>query len=226
MRKLDLILENVRDEYMINLLEEGSTTELETLKTKKFLNENLNRIRKMLVEEGALEGVKQHLGNNWGKYLAGAGTLGVGALAANHFLGGEDVYPEGEAGPNTQAQTYAENPGSRIADPALQNAQSAATQSEADAILNPHGNQGLEARAGNPALQNAQSAATQDEADAILNAQGVVAPEAGKLLGFADGVRGTVNNVGTTYDNMTNGLSNAYNAAMKNITTPGGPEVR
>jgi len=138
MRKLDLILENVRDEYMINLLEEGSTTELETLKTKKFLNENLNRIRKMLVEEGALEGVKQHLGNNWGKYLAGAGTLGVGALAANHFLGGEDVYPEGEAGPNTQAQTYAENPGSRIADPALQNAQSAVSQSDTDAILNPN----------------------------------------------------------------------------------------
>ncbi len=80
MRKLDLILENVRDEYMINLLEEGETTELETLKTKKFLNENLNRIRKMLIEEGALEGVKQHLGDNWGKYLAGAGAAGAGAL--------------------------------------------------------------------------------------------------------------------------------------------------
>ncbi len=84
MRKLDLILENIRDEYMINLLEEGTSSELETLKTKKFLNENLNRIRKMLVEEGALEGVKQHLGDNWGKYLAGAGALGAGALA-NHY---------------------------------------------------------------------------------------------------------------------------------------------
>ncbi len=79
MRKLDLILENIRDEYMINLLEEGTSSELEALKTKKFLNENLNRIRKMLVEEGALEGVKQHLGDNWGKYLAGAGALGAGA---------------------------------------------------------------------------------------------------------------------------------------------------
>jgi hypothetical protein len=51
MRKIDLILENIRDEYMINLLEEGETTELEVLKTKKFLNESLGKIRKMLVEE-------------------------------------------------------------------------------------------------------------------------------------------------------------------------------
>ena len=80
MRKIDLIIESIRDEYMINLLEEGTTSELETLKTKKFLNENLNRIRKMLIEEGALEGVKQHLGDNWGKYLAGAGAVGAGAL--------------------------------------------------------------------------------------------------------------------------------------------------
>ncbi len=80
MRKIDLILESIRDEYMINLLEEGTASELETLKTKKFLNENLNRIRKMLVEEGALEGVQRHLGNNWGKYLAGAGG---GAALAN-----------------------------------------------------------------------------------------------------------------------------------------------
>ncbi len=70
MRKIDLILENIRDEYMINLLEEGTASELETLKTKKFLNENLNRIRKMLIEEGTLDGVKEHLGDNWGKYLA------------------------------------------------------------------------------------------------------------------------------------------------------------
>ncbi len=87
MRKIDLIIESIRDEYMINLLEEGSVSELESLKTKKFLNENLNRIRKMLVEEGALDGVKNHLANNWGKYLGGAGALGAGALAANHFMG-------------------------------------------------------------------------------------------------------------------------------------------
>ncbi len=81
---------------MINLLEEGETSELETLKTKKFLNENLNRIRKMLVEEGALEGVKQHLGDNWGKYLAGAGALGAGALGADAAM--DAGYGQGLAG--------------------------------------------------------------------------------------------------------------------------------
>ncbi len=89
MRKLDLILENIRDEYMINLLEEGSVTELETLKTKKFLNENLSRIRKMLIEEGAMDGVKQHLGDNWGKYLTGIG----GAVGANELM--DTSYGEG-----------------------------------------------------------------------------------------------------------------------------------
>jgi len=88
MRKLDLIIENIRDEFMINLLEEGEVSELETLKTKKFLNESLGRIRKMLVEEGALDAVKGHLANNWGKYLAGAGA-GAGAGAVGYNLGNE-----------------------------------------------------------------------------------------------------------------------------------------
>ncbi len=77
MRKIDLILENIRDEYMINLLEEGEVTELQTLKTKKFLNESLRAIRGMLVEEGTMDNVKDHLKNNWGKYLAGAGAAGL-----------------------------------------------------------------------------------------------------------------------------------------------------
>ncbi len=78
MAKIDLILENIRDEYMINLLEESEVSELEALKTKRFLNESLNRIRGMLVEEGAMDSVKSHLANNWGKYLAGAGAAGAG----------------------------------------------------------------------------------------------------------------------------------------------------
>ncbi len=69
MTKIDLILENIRDDYMINLLEEGTASELETLKTKKFLNENLSRIRRMLIEEGALENIREHLSENWGHYL-------------------------------------------------------------------------------------------------------------------------------------------------------------
>lgn len=93
MRKLDLILENIRDDYMINLLEEGSATELETLKTKKFLNENLNRVRSMLVEEGAMDAVKGHLANNWGKYLAGAGTAAGMAAGAD---GINDIVDQGQ----------------------------------------------------------------------------------------------------------------------------------
>ena len=59
------------------LVEEGTTSELQTLKTKKFLTESLQRIRGILVEEGTLDNVKSHLGNNWGKYLAGAGAAGI-----------------------------------------------------------------------------------------------------------------------------------------------------
>ncbi len=111
MRKLDLILENIRDEYMINLLEEGTSSELETLKTKKFLNENLNRIRKMLIEEGALEGVKQHLGNNWGKYLAGAGAAGLGGLAANSEYGTDAMQQaQGALGLDGDVQAGAQSP--------------------------------------------------------------------------------------------------------------------
>ncbi len=98
MRKIDLILENIRDEYMINLLEEGEVTELETLKTKKFLNESLGRIRGLLVEEGTMDAVKNNLKNNWGKYLAGAGTAaGAGYLAMHPELQQDLVNQGGQA---------------------------------------------------------------------------------------------------------------------------------
>lgn len=72
--KLDLILESIRDEYMIQVLEEGEVTELESLKTKRFLNESIKAVRGMLVEEGIMGSVKNHLANNWKKYAAGAAT--------------------------------------------------------------------------------------------------------------------------------------------------------
>jgi len=108
MRKLDLIIENIRDEYMINLLEEGTASELETLKTKKFLNENLSRIRGILVEEGAMDQVKQHLGDNWGKYLAGAGAAGAAGLG-NTETGGEII---------DQLRTQSTDVGEKLADAA------------------------------------------------------------------------------------------------------------
>jgi len=70
---LEMILENKRDEYLIQVLEEG-TTELESLKTKKYLIENLNFIKKILVEEGLLDTLKNH----GGKIAAG---VGIGAAA-------------------------------------------------------------------------------------------------------------------------------------------------
>ena len=88
MRKLNLVLENIRDEYMINFLEENTASELEILKTKKFLNESLLEMRKFLIEEGNLDGIKQHLANNWGKYLAGAGALGAAGLGAAAYHNG------------------------------------------------------------------------------------------------------------------------------------------
>lgn len=80
-----MVLESVRDRHMINILEEG-TTELAALKTKRFLTENLNIINKILVEEGVVDGARNHLANNWGKYAA-AGTVG-GAVAADQLANG------------------------------------------------------------------------------------------------------------------------------------------
>ncbi len=77
MRKLDYILESIRDEYMINVLEEGSVTELESLKTKKFLNESIQSVRGILIQEGVMDSVKGNLANNWKKYAAGAGTAAM-----------------------------------------------------------------------------------------------------------------------------------------------------
>ena len=60
------------------------------------------------------ESIGDHLKNNWGKYLAGAGTLGAGALAANYMGGdtGGDIDLRGET------QTFDEMPaGGPLANP-------------------------------------------------------------------------------------------------------------
>jgi len=130
MRKLDLILENIRDEYMINLLEEGEVSELETLKTKKFLNENLARIRGILVEEGAMDAVKQHLGDNWGKYLAGGAALaGANELADSPYGEGMAGIAGAEMDPAAKAAAMASYTGGslqNVADNAISTGQDAA----------------------------------------------------------------------------------------------------
>ena len=65
MQKIDLILENIRNQYTYNLLEESDTvtplSEREVLKGKMFINESTAMIRKMLIEEGVIAGVRQSL---------------------------------------------------------------------------------------------------------------------------------------------------------------------
>ncbi len=184
---------------------------------------------RIYVEEGALDGVKNHLANNWGKYLGGAGALGAAGLAANHFMG-DNVMPEGESGANQQAATYAETPGSRVADAAAQNAQSVATQAEQDAILNP-GGEVAPIRVADAAPQNAQSAATQAEQDLITGGAAPVAPGS-NFLSFKDAWSGNNENVGGTYDRLAdagtdvkNGLRNAYQA-VEQAAAPKGPQIR
>jgi len=76
---LELILENKKDTYLLNVLEEN-TSELQVLKTKKYLNENLNLIGKILVEEGILDTLK----NNAGKIGLGVAGAAGAAYAGTH----------------------------------------------------------------------------------------------------------------------------------------------
>jgi hypothetical protein len=72
-----------------------------------------------LIEEGAIDTVKQHFANNWGKYLAGAGVLG-GAAAAAHYYGLTDAIPanasneQTNTGLNGAIQQSAQNFGSNV----------------------------------------------------------------------------------------------------------------
>lgn len=75
--KLDTILESVREDYLMKVLEEGTTTELDTLRTKKFLRESTQEIRKILIQEGVMDSVKNHLQNNWKTYAGAAGAAGL-----------------------------------------------------------------------------------------------------------------------------------------------------
>jgi hypothetical protein len=56
--KLDLILENIRMKYSLEILEESSLTEEETLLGKIMINESTMQIRKMLVDDGLMESIQ------------------------------------------------------------------------------------------------------------------------------------------------------------------------
>ncbi len=64
--KLDLILENVRNNYSLGLLEESeSLSEKELLQGKILINESTMAIRSMLVEEGTIRAVQDVLEEAW-----------------------------------------------------------------------------------------------------------------------------------------------------------------
>ena len=63
--KLDLVLENTRNKYAMDLLEESELSERETLNGKLIINESTMQVREMLVEGGLLQGVKDILEESW-----------------------------------------------------------------------------------------------------------------------------------------------------------------
>lgn len=70
--KLDLILENVRNSYTLNLLEESSThgvDEREVIKGKMLINESTMMVRRILVEEGVMQNVKALLENTFAQII-------------------------------------------------------------------------------------------------------------------------------------------------------------
>ena len=70
--KLDLILENVRNSYTLNLLEESSThgvDEREVIKGKMLINESTMMVRRILVEEGLMQNVKVLLENTFAQII-------------------------------------------------------------------------------------------------------------------------------------------------------------
>ena len=72
MMKLDLILENVRNGYTLNLLEESAVhgvDEREVIMGKMLINESTMMVRRILVEEGVMENVKALLENTFAQII-------------------------------------------------------------------------------------------------------------------------------------------------------------
>ena len=65
MLKLDMILENVRNQYTLGLLEESTLSEKDILQGKMMINESTMSIRKILVDEGVIEETRSMLQEAW-----------------------------------------------------------------------------------------------------------------------------------------------------------------
>jgi len=88
MLRIKEIVESVKEEYLLNSLEE-TTSEVEILRTKKFLNETAAIAASVLMEadEDDLTFTQKH-----GKAIGAAGAAGVGMLYPNLYPAiGQDI---------------------------------------------------------------------------------------------------------------------------------------
>jgi hypothetical protein len=69
MLKLDMILENVRNQYTLGLLEESTLSEKDVLQGKMLINESTMGIRKILVDEKVIEETRSMLQETWEQEL-------------------------------------------------------------------------------------------------------------------------------------------------------------
>ncbi len=82
-RKIIEIVESVKEDYLLNTLEEGTVNEITLLKTKKFLNETANLVERILVEEGLADSVKGYVSKAMPALAAGAAGA-AGAFGYDH----------------------------------------------------------------------------------------------------------------------------------------------
>ena len=101
-RKIDLILENIRDQYSLEILEESEVfTESEILKGKILINESTMMIRKMLVDDGILESTRNYMGQLFTEAL----MQEDGAMPEAMSKGDMDYYKDSKFKKKTPDQT-------------------------------------------------------------------------------------------------------------------------
>ena len=70
--KIDLILENIRNQYTLGLIEESTIEGLDekiVLKGKMLINESTMELRKMLIQEGVMNDVRSMLHNSFARII-------------------------------------------------------------------------------------------------------------------------------------------------------------
>jgi len=109
--KLDLVLENTRNQYNLGLLEESDGLDEKTvLQGKILINESIMQVRKMLVEEGTIGAVQSMLEESWADAIkqgygqATKAVQGVSKPGVAASMGQKAGYVASEAAAPVQAQ--------------------------------------------------------------------------------------------------------------------------